>query len=476
MKRIDPLCMRDGGKNRWRPALKALTIAIVVLIMLIPISMVKSIVDDRQRASLSACNDIEEKMGGQGPYGFVYVHIPIEYSEYSYDEKGARHEQRIKSAIIVSPETLRIWAQSHQETRARGIYKVPVYTADVNMEVEFAYLPTELQDLANLRVDLRETRLIMEIGDPRALDEQATISLGDGSTVALKSCNPILARLPKAISAPVKLIQNQDGTLRGAFGLSMRVRGANGMYFLPTGGFCETRLSGDWPSPSFDGYRLPRERELSAKGFSATWFSEDSARILASVAYLHDLDLDNLCHGNNLDYGVSFIKAVNVYSQSYRALHYAVLFLFMPFAFIFLLELRCKREIHVLQYLIIGLCDVIFYLLLIAISEHLDFMLSYAISSLGVSLAMGLYLKAILPGLGKSWGFLGFLVLEYGFLYLTLSSEDYALLLGAVGLFCLILLAMVFTRSIGHEIPRKSSDPGDGLAPSPIPSDAPGQE
>jgi inner membrane protein len=173
-------------------------------------------------------------------------------------------------------------------------------------------------------------------------------------------------------------------------------------------------------------------------------------------------------------FGVNFFKALDHYAVNTRAVKYALLFIIIPFLSFFLFEIFLKRDIHPVQYLLAGIGNVVFYLLLLSFSEHLPFAAAYGISALAVIVMMSLYSRSILGSWGKSW-LMGFITLLcYSFLYFTLQSEDWALLTGSIGIFCITALVMFLTRKLDWSPKQKARQyPFQGIGEEAVPGQIP---
>jgi inner membrane protein len=432
--------------------LKAAIIGILVLVFCIPVQLIKGIVDDRQSTKTAAESEIVEKAGGGAVLGAAYLSLPVEYTEESLNDKGLVVKRRVKRDVIVMPTELAIKAGSRAELRKRGIYEVPVYSADVSLDASFEFkaadsgleLPSPIWD---------DARLVMEIQDARALAEAPVMSSG-GSRIAMRAAAPGLGYLKRAVSAPAKLsAPAADGQSRAfSASIALKLNGADSIRFISAGESTRIALSGDWKSPSFSGYRLPNERELADSGFTASWYSDDSSRPFPRV---FNAGTDYAASIQESLFGMDFQVPADAYLQAHRALRYAILFIFIPFAALFLIEVILKRKIHPLQYILVGLADSLFYLLLLSLSEHIPFMAAYLIAAAAVTAVLTVYVAAAL-GRAKRALFIVpvLLAAQYTYLYCALVSEDYALLIGSIGLFAIVAATMIGTRKIDWYAPR----------------------
>jgi inner membrane protein len=264
--------------------------------------------------------------------------------------------------------------------------------------------------------------------------------------------------MKRAVSAPLRFLPERIGESgrRAEIKLRLGLNGARSIRFLPSGESTTVQLSGDWPSPSFSGYRLPNERNVEAAGFSASWYSGDASR--PYPAAFQALSADPSGAGEGL-FGMDFLMPADVYQQTHRALRYAILFIIIPFAALFLFEALLKKRIHPLQYALIGLADSMFYLLLLSLAEHMPFMAAYCVAAAAVTALVTVYAASILGGRKGAFVILPILLAQYAYLMCALQSEDYALVIGSVGLFAIVSCVMVATRKIDWYSGRRRLPP-----------------
>lgn len=224
------------------------------------------------------------------------------------------------------------------------------------------------------------------------------------------------------------------------------IQGGNSLSILPIASDNHFQLTSNWPAPSFSGGWLPTQRNISADGFSAEW----NIAGLSTVFPKSWIAAEN--HGIQTAAAeavtAAFITPVDNYQKTMRSVKYALLFLIIPFLTVFIFEIFTRIRIHPVQYCLIGLADVLFYLLLLAVSEHLPFSVTYWISAAAVCAATFGYTTAIFRQV--KWGalFVAVQAASYIFLFGTLQAEDYALLIGTIGLFCVTIILMILTRRI----------------------------
>lgn len=425
--------------------LKAGLIGLLILLFLIPLGMIRQIRSEREGAMEGALADVSSKAGGPTRITTPFLAVPVGYETREVDEKGAAFVRKHRGVYIVFPQSLAVSGDVHVALRTRGIYAVPVHQGDFGMDVDFVFHPEET-DIAGVRVEWDDIRLHFAYDDSRSLRESPVLLDRDGSRTVLRSNTPPIGLADRSVSAPVRLTRDPaSGWGRYSARLELKLSGAESLYFLPLADSNEIKLTCDWASPSFNGYRLPAERVLGDAGFTAEWFLDEASRVLPRVQNAADFRPESVAEAT---FGADFLQPTDVYQQVHRALRYAVLFLFIPFAALFLFEILSKTRLHVVQYILVGLANCVFYLLLLALAEHLPFLTAYLISSAAVCAVTTFYVSAFLTDKRQAILAFSVLALQYGYLFCALSSEDYALLIGSVGLFGIVALTMAATRRI----------------------------
>ena len=256
----------------------------------------------------------------------------------------------------------------------------------------------------------------------------------------------------------------------------MVIQGGESLRMIPLGEDSSLSIKADWPSPSFQGGYLPVTRTLNSGGFEAEWqISRLSRNIPVSWTRMESIRSEL----RSTSFGVDFFQALDHYDLNTRAAKYAILFLIIPFLCLFLFEtLLCRNGgpenggylssggIHPVQYLLSGIGNLVFYLLLLSFSEHLPFAAAYWIASPSTALMMGLYSRYLLKTWGRSLLMTLMMILCYAFLYFTLQSEDWALLIGSVGAFVITGAVMFFTRKLdwyGRQAAPAGCPEGEGF-------------
>jgi inner membrane protein len=233
---------------------------------------------------------------------------------------------------------------------------------------------------------------------------------------------------------------------RAAFSLDLDLAGMERLDIVPAAGETNVSLRSPWPHPSFGGRFLPETRSVSERGFEAAWRMSDLG---ANVRQAFQRCLQSKCDAYLAgSFGVSLVQPVDVYQKTYRALHYGILFVGLTFALFFLYEVICGLRVHPVQYALVGLALVAFFLLLLALAEHVGFGLAYGLGAAACVALVGAYVRIALGSSARAASLAALLAALYGALYVVLGSEDYALLMGALLVFAALAAFMLVTRRL----------------------------
>lgn len=360
-------------------------------------------------------------------------------NEKKKDEKGQTVVQRVQHHRYLLPESLQVQGAPNVEVRKLGIYQTQVYQGPLNFKVRFGQ--PELADLQRANVTVGQPFLLVALSDSRGI--KSISPLATPQPVAFEPGTGV-GSLRQGIHAPLTLAAlQQKAGLSADFTLTLA--GTSSLSLVPLGRSSELQLQSNWPHPNFLGNFLPDERKVTEQGFSARWRSTWFANNINSAFHYDDgiIDEDKLPA-----FSASLVEPVDHYQLTERAVKYALLFIGLTFMAFFLFETLTGLRVHPIQYLLVGAALVLFYLILLAFSEHLGFALAYLAASIACSGLIGFYLSAVLRGKLRGALFAASLLLLYGVLYLLLQSEDNALVLGAGLLFAILAGIMLLTRKL----------------------------
>ncbi|KFK93876.1 MULTISPECIES: cell envelope integrity protein CreD [unclassified Serratia (in: enterobacteria)] len=417
---------------------KITTLLGLMILMMIPVAQLMNVVQERSGYRQSVVGQVSESTSrAQRILGPLIV-IPYTLREEKKDDKGEIYVQVSRHQRFVLPESLLVDGKPNVEVRKLGIYQTQVYQGPLKFQVKFAQ--PELDDLHSSNVTIGQPFLVVSLSDSRGIK---SISSLNGVQQAEFEPGTLVEGLSQGIHAPLALDTLQQHGLEADFTLTLA--GTSSLSLVPLGRSSELVLQSNWPHPNFLGNFLPDERKVTESGFTARWRSTWFANNINS-AFLYD----NGMNGEEKlpTFTTSLIEPVDHYQLTERAVKYAALFLGLTFMAFFLFETLTGLRVHPIQYLLVGAALVLFYLILLAFSEHLGFDVAYLLASLACSGLIGFYLSAVLHGKLRGALFAASLLLLYGVLYLLLQSEDNALVLGSVLLFGVLAGIMLLTRKL----------------------------
>lgn len=429
--------------NKYPLLSKLLIIGFLMALLAIPLALVRDVIAERTANRFDATEEVARAHAGPQtitgpalwlPYTETFLRTVKVEGQVGQTREELVAEERVS---IQFPKTLDTQSQLATETRLRGIFPVTVYTSQHASTGRFVWNPIEPKNRGG-QIALGQPLLLMGVSDARGLLAAPQLRLG-GSALPVGQA-PGSSPLP--LAAKVDLAQLKPGAVLD-FDLKFDLAGTGRIGWVPLADENSVTLTSPWPHPSFGGDFLPRTRSISASGFEATWRVPSlSSQAQAQFAQ----------KGDNLppleQFSVGLEDPVDVYRLTERATKYAGMFIVLTFAAFFVLEMVKRWRIHPMQYLMIGAALVLFFLLLLSLSEHLDFAWAYGIASLCCIALLSHYLRHVLGGWRPGLAMSGLLVALYGVLYGILVSEDNALMMGSLLLFGVLAAIMVATRKI----------------------------
>jgi inner membrane protein len=425
---------------------KVIIIFLILILFWIPVRLVSEIVRERERRSHTVREEVIGSWGGRASIAGPYLIVPVSRIETVVLEKGDSVQRRIHDEAIFFPETLNAGGFASSEIRTLGIFPVPVFTLELKMDGYFDLTSFE-ERLEGYDVDMESIRIGFSLDDLSGIRDIDLAKLGE-ETLSFEPSGANRALGRYQITAPVS---PEPGGERREYQFSMQIGGGGSISIAPVARQTEVMLASDWHAPGFFGSALPTEHSIRDDGFTASWTISHLSRSLPSFALVSTLYEE---YTDTSRFGVRFFQAEDPYPRNERSVKYAWLFLIVPFITFFLFEVVRKQNIHPIQYLLAGSADIVFYLLLLSISEHLPFMIAYGLAAGSVTLLLGAYGSTVLGGKASGTLLGGILAIAYGYLLVVLRSEDYALLLGSVGLFASLAIVMFLTRKVRwFEIP-----------------------
>jgi inner membrane protein len=425
--------------NTWirnSVTLKLITVTILMLLLLIPSSMIESVISERENLNNEAIIEVSSKWAeGQEIQGPILT-VPLIY-EYEEDDG----KSQITKYWHILPEELNITGIIEPEKLRRGLYEIVVYKSDISVFGVFKL--NKLVDQTELKeIQYDKAFLTIGISDLRGIEDRIHLEWNNdrveaqpGSKISKMIYSGVTVNLPD-----VKMLVDEAVD----FSFKMKLQGSQNMSFIPVGNTTNVNISSNWPSPSFSGNFLPDNRDVTNKGFKANWKILQLNRNFPQT-WIGSRNEEKML---NSAFGVNLIMPLDDYQKSMRSAKYAAMTIALTFLIFFLVEILNGRKIHPFQYVLVGLGLVLFYVLLVSISEHSNFNLAYLVSSIAIVSMITLYSYSIFRV--RKLTFLLFVTLVgiYGFLFVTLQLADYALLMGSAGLTIILGLTMYFTRNV----------------------------
>ena len=425
--------------NTWMRnsiTIRILSIGLLILILLIPAFMVQNLIDERQYRSSEAITEVSSVWGGIQSLNGPIVSIPFKKT-YINDKKEMYTQIEY---VHFLPSDLKIKGEILPEKRHRGIFDVVVYTAELTYEGSFEGF--NLKEFKIEENDILWDKAFLSIGIPDMRGIQENVILKWNETEL--SFNPGIESadvLNSGISTSVDLSVDKGSGIR-KFAFKLNLHGSEEIYFAPLGKNTQVELKSNWNNPKFTGSFLPDKHTISEKGFVANW------KILHLNRNFPQQWQGNQFQAGDALFGVSLLIPVDHYQKSTRSAKYAIMIIAFTFLIFFFVEVLNKTRIHPIQYLLVGLALIIFYTLLLAISEHVSFNIAYLISSIATISLVVIYAHSFFKKMMLSRFTALTLIILYAYVFIILQLQDYALLMGSIGLFIVMAIVMYLSRKI----------------------------
>lgn len=428
-----------GCLQRFSKSIKAVIIAFLVLLLLIPMFMIENLISERERTQKDAMAEVGQKWSlaqtVTGPY--INLEYPI-----TYEENGITKVS--KGNVFLFPDELSVDGQLNTEILRRGIYKVNVYKSELLIKGYFSSEELRKSNVDRNLLEYNKAAICLNLTDMRGLSEQVSIRLND-SVYVFESGMDERGIDNMGVHAIIDL-SALKGDKKLAYEMKIKLKGSQSISFTPLGKVTKVNLKGNWNSPSFDGNYLPEKREITGKDFSAQWKVLNLNRNYSQVV-VKDKN-DSISDIKNSNFGVNLKMPVDQYQQSTRSIKYAVLIVLLTFTVIFFTEIMGKARIHALQYLLVGLALILFYSLQLSMSEHIGFNMAYLVASVLTIALVGGYMLGVVKKQKPAFTMVGLLGILYTYVFILIQLETYALLAGSLGLFVILATVMYFSKKI----------------------------
>jgi inner membrane protein len=445
-------------RNKFRTVsagFKLIVVCFLALLMMIPAVFVGNLIEERTQRAKDVVKEISDHVGGQQTFLGPTLVIPYTIPPHSKSD-FAKH-----GTYVVFPVQGSAAIKTTTEERHRSLFKVPVFQADLKFDATFDLTGVPAAAPGGAELDWSRAEIVVGVSDARG-------ALADG---AASVENKMSTLVPAAAISDITIGNDSNKRIKLAlFGVSangtakpdarfnvassMHFSGAQRIALLAYGKTTHLSMQGDWANPGFDGGFLPVTRTVSNSGFNAEWFVPFIARGVRAEGLpytLTSLDATAL--------GVTFIEVADPYQSVNRSLKYVLLFMGLIFLSYFVFEVTTGRRVHPAQYVLVGIAQMIFYLLLLSFSERTGFDLGFLIAGAATVILLSLNAGWVFASRAEGFKALVIFTLLYVLIYLLLRLEDNALLVGAIASFVAVAMAMYLTRRIDwySSLPAKAA-------------------
>lgn len=440
----DPLAVRTLMR---RPGVKAGVIAGLLLLMQVPLAMVSGLIGERSARQSEVLADFQRGWGAEQTVAPPGLLVPYAWTNTTNPaQRHADSEGRDHGWAFLGASHLHVEVQLRPEQRRRGLFRATVYEAVVGMSGTVAIPPAVIREAPDAAFDWANARVAMGLSDLRGMAPDAAMDW-DGKAVLLGEAGAPVCGLV-GLDAPAGFAGAPAAGTTVPFKAAVTLRGTQAFWLAPNARDTQMQVASPWPTPSFGGATLPLRYRAGPAGFDAQWALAGRP---GSLAWQPAAACADAVARSRV--GVVLQDAVPTYLMVERAAKYGTLFLAMAYLTLFLFETTLRIRIDIVQYGLVGLSVSLFALLLVSVAEPLGFALSYAISAGAVLAQASLYTLSVVRRPLLAAVFAGVLGALFGFLYVVLSLDSFALLAGAVGLFVALSAVMAATRRIEWAAP-----------------------
>ena len=442
---------------------KIVFLFVLTILLLIPLKLIGNLINDRGSLYNQTIINIGNEWGKSQK--IIAPVITISYKDTGINSKDSVSNASNTKAVAVVPvekkfailpEELNATIEMKDEVRQRGIYNATFYNENVKLKGYFSakILKEDRKVLGCISIGLTDTKALIKINKFKIGDMD--LEAMSGTMAAPLITNGISGQLGPEHN-------NTMNKEKIPFEIDIDFRGSRDISILPLGKKNHFEIKSNWKSPSFSGV-LPTERTIDNNGFSAVWEVSNLIRNYPQIIDINNDQFsdfyqdgvvyneydDETTYSDNNDENtivkVALFDSVTSYTQIYRACNYGILFIGMSLVVVFIFEIVSKKAAHYVQYGVVGFSLVIFYLLLLSLSEHIGFEWSYLVSSLAIVIPNSLYITSMTSSKKFGIGMFIFLSGIYAILFSILRMEQYALLTGSLLILAVLYAVMYLTK------------------------------
>jgi inner membrane protein len=427
-------------KIRHSVTFKLFSMLFLLLLAMIPVAFVQALVNERQGLQREAEREVNQKWADQQTLQGPVLTVPYDQITVSTEEKGKKKTVKTRRFMHVLPETLKITGQLEPQKLHRGIYDIVVYSSALNLQGHFDTTLLKNMSVPDENIHWSQAFISLGLSDLRGI-EASIVMQWAGANKVFDPGTVTDHLFEKGVHVPVALAA-KTLSKNVPFALDLKLKGNQRLFFAPVGKETEVQLKAPWGSPSFDGAFLPTERTVSETHFEARWkvlhLNRNYPQFWENAQYKFE----------DSYFGVYLIEPVDHYHKVERSVKYALFFIGLTFLTFFFVEVITKRLVHPLQYLLVGFALSVFYTLLLSISEQIGFDKAYGIAAVMTVGLITAYAAGFLKSRRLTLAMGSILTTLYTFIYIIIYQQDYALLMGSLGLFLVLALVMFFSRKL----------------------------
>ncbi|MFH1320435.1 MAG: cell envelope integrity protein CreD [Bacteroidota bacterium] len=436
--------------------IRLITIGILIFILLIPVAMIENLIREREYRRDDAIREVCSKWGERQTIKGLVLTVPYYVYTKVYDKDDNIKYKLIKTTEYAHflPDELNIEGLIQPEVRYRGIYEVIVYNSEIKLTGLFSAPDFEEWDITSNNIIWKDAFISLGLSDLRSIQENAEL-IWNGTGINFNPGVETNDVIGSGIHAKVPVNCPDTTGSSYEFSLTLNFNGSSELNFTPLGKETNVTLTSNWPDPSFDGAFLPDEREITKDGFAAKW------NVLHLNRSYPQKFRGSISGIDESGFGVNLLMPVDEYQKSTRAAKYAVLFITLTFLVFFFIQVLNQVRIHPIQYILVGLALCVFYTLLISLSEHIRFNVSYLVASISIIALITAYARSLFKRDLLTTLMALILIILYGFIYTIIQLQDYALLMGSIGLFIVLAIVMYLSRNIDWYSIKTTKDEGE---------------
>ena len=407
-------------------SVKMFLIGFIALVLLIPLVFVQNLIDERSQRQKEVVSETTDKWGNAIELYGPIIRIPYKDNLSNTLNYAYFFPNQLKNSITTQME----------KPLERSIYKSNVFSAVFQIKGNFSVPNFAKNSIPTSDIYWNKAKIIIQTNNLKSLKDSVSMKWGSYQLNFEPSTNNTVEYLES------DYIDLSKAVFPISFSSTIKINGSESISIIPIGKTTDIVMKSNWNSPSFNGFIAPTSRNVSAKGFEATW------KILHFNRPFTQEQFKTLPDLKKYSVQTQFITPVDQYQQNERAAKYGFLVIGLTFLVFFLIQTLSKINMHVFQYFMIGIALVMFYTLLIAITEHSSFSTAYIIAGVAVVVVISLYSRSILQQKKFALFIATSLTALYAFIYVIIQLEDYALLVGSIGLFAILSAVMYFSRRI----------------------------